>query len=44
MGVQLVAPAGREDILLRIAAQLEEAHPWADRRPPVWAGAPPAAS
>ena len=44
VGVQLVAPAGREDILLRIAAQLEEAHPWADRRPPVWAGVASAAS
>ena len=38
-GVQLVAPQGREDVLIRIASQLEQAHPWADRRPPLWAGA-----
>jgi amidase len=35
IGVQLVAPYGREDVLLRVAAQLEEAVPWSQRRPPV---------
>ena len=35
MGVQLVARAGREDLLLRVASQLEQALPWADRHPPV---------
>ena len=35
IGVQLVAPYGREDVLLRVAAQLEEAAPWEHRRPPV---------
>jgi amidase len=36
IGVQLVAASGREDLLLQVAAQLEQAVPWADRHPPVW--------
>jgi amidase len=38
VGVQLVAPFGREDLLIRVAAQIERAAPWHDRIPPVFAG------
>jgi amidase len=39
IGVQLVAAYGREDVLIRVAAQLEQAQPWADRHPSVTAAA-----
>jgi amidase len=35
IGIQLAAAYGREDLLFRVAAQLEEAQPWSHRRPPV---------
>jgi len=37
IGVHLVAAYGREDLLIRVASQLEQAHPWAGRFPPVYA-------
>ena len=37
VGVQLVAAYGREDVLIRVASQLEQAAPWSGRRPQVHA-------
>jgi amidase len=37
IGTQLVARFGAEDVLIRVAAQLEQAAPWHERRPPVHA-------
>jgi amidase len=38
VGVQLIARAGDEATLIRLAAQLEEARPWLDRTPPLSVG------
>ncbi len=35
IGTQFLAPLGREDLLLQLAAQLEQAHPWTERHPAV---------
>jgi amidase len=37
IGVMFTAPFAREDVLFTLAAQLEEAQPWTNRRPPVCA-------
>jgi amidase len=37
IGVQLVAATGREDLLFRVAAELEQARPWVRRTPGVFA-------
>jgi amidase len=37
IGVQLVGAYAREDLLLRVASQVEQARPWAGRLPPVHA-------
>lgn len=33
IGTQFLAPLGREDLLFQLAAQIEEAHPWASKHP-----------
>jgi amidase len=37
--VQLIAPMCRDDLLIQVGSQLEQAMPWADRRPAVHAAA-----
>jgi amidase len=39
IGSQFIGRLGDEATLFRLAAQLEEAHPWAAKRPPVHADA-----
>ncbi|GAA0594513.1 amidase [Streptomyces crystallinus] len=38
IGMQFAAGYGREGLLFRLAAQLEQASPWSKRTPGVWAG------
>jgi amidase len=40
IGIQFVAAPYREDVLIKLASQLEAADPWADRRPGISGGAP----
>ena len=36
VGVMFQARLGADDMLFRLAAQLEQARPWKDRHPPIW--------
>jgi len=38
IGIHFAGRFGEEAMMLRLAGQLEAAQPWADRRPPIWAG------
>ncbi len=38
IGIQFAAGSAREDVLLRLAGQLERTRPWRGRTPAVWAG------
>jgi amidase len=38
IGAHFMAAKGQEAMLLALAYELEAAHPWAQRTPPVWAG------
>lgn len=35
IGIQLAAAYGREDVLIRVASQLESAHPWSSHHPTI---------
>ncbi|MAG33134.1 MAG: 6-aminohexanoate hydrolase [Deltaproteobacteria bacterium] len=37
VGIQLVSRYGEEDLLIRLASQIERARPWRDRAPPIHA-------
>lgn len=36
IGAQFTAAYGREDVLLALATQIEQAHPWRHHRAPIW--------
>src|SRR4029077_7950181 len=44
IGTMFTGRSGDAAALFRLAAQLESARPWKERRPPVWAGGQPVAA